>query len=156
MVVLLWCRVVANLPEEVHWLCDKVEPTATGRQPAVEDEATRADSTMHAIMLLSFSDQEANQLWLKGRIAQQLARCPTCVEEFYSLKRRFYQKLLPCVYHRSSLLSPPAAAAAAVFAAFAPGGAGGREGRAATNTSLLGSTAKKTWISSSPIWRTGT
>ena len=102
---MLSCRVVANLPEEVHWLCDKVEPTATGRQPAtVEDEATRADSTMHAIMLLSFSDQEANQLWLKRRIAQQLARCPTCVEEFYSLKRCFYQKLLPCVYHRSSRL----------------------------------------------------
>lgn len=105
LMVRVRCRVVANLPEEVHWLCDKVEPTATGRQPAnVEDEATRADSTMHAIMLLSFSDQEANQLWLKRRIAQQLARCPTCVEEFYSLKRCFYQKLLPCVYHRSSRL----------------------------------------------------
>lgn len=93
------CRVLANLPEEVHWLCKKVEPGPGGRQIIPDkDEATRIDSTMHAIMLLSFSDQEANQQWLKGRIGEQLARCPRCVEEFYSMKRRFYQKLLPCVH----------------------------------------------------------
>ncbi|KAF8540202.1 SEN1 N terminal-domain-containing protein [Trichophaea hybrida] len=89
-------QVVANLPEEVHWLCEKVEPGPGGRQTIPdEDAATRADSTMHSMMLLSFSDQEANQQWLKGRINEQLTRCARCVEEFYSLKRRFYQKLLP-------------------------------------------------------------
>ncbi|KAI5804900.1 SEN1 N terminal-domain-containing protein [Geopyxis carbonaria] len=89
-------RILANLPEEVHWLCDKIEKNADGRTASCEyDEASRANSTMHAMMILSFSDQESTQEWLKNGLETQLTRCPRCVEEFYSLKRRFYAKLLP-------------------------------------------------------------
>lgn len=92
------CRVIANLPEEVHWLCDTIEQDSKGRIVVCnEDTETRQDSTLFAVMLLSFSDQDANQAWLKTHIARQLARCPNCVREFYLLKRKFYQKLLPCV-----------------------------------------------------------
>lgn len=91
-------RVVANLPEEVHWLCEKIEQDPSGRQITCdEDMETRQECTLFAIMLLSFSDQEVNQEWLKRRIAEQLARCPKCVREFYVLKRKFYQRLLPYV-----------------------------------------------------------
>lgn len=89
------CRIVANLPEEVHWLCEKVEPGPGGKViECNEDEATRQESTLHALMLLSFVDQETNQIWLKERVAAQLARCAQCVAQFYSLKRKFYHQLL--------------------------------------------------------------
>jgi senataxin len=86
---------VANLPEEVHWLCDKIDPGPGGTVVQCEEtEATRQQSTLHALMLLSFADQEVNQLWLKSRVTAQLARCPRCVEQFYVLKRLFYHQLL--------------------------------------------------------------
>lgn len=89
-------RVVAGLPEEAHWLCDRVEPGPGGRIEAVEEDLeTRADSTIHAMLLLSFTDQEDSQEWLKRRIGDQLSRCSQCVEEFYACKSRFYQQLLP-------------------------------------------------------------
>jgi senataxin len=89
-------EIVANLPEEAHWLCDRIEPSPSGRQVIVEeDEELRADSTMHAMLLLSFTDQENSQAWVKGRIAEQLARCSRCVESFYALKRRLHKMLLP-------------------------------------------------------------
>lgn len=86
---------MANLPEEVHWLCEKIEP-GPGGKPVVcsEDEATRQESTLHALMLLSFVDQETNQQWLKGRVSVQLARCAKCAAQFYFLKRKFYHQLL--------------------------------------------------------------
>lgn len=88
-------RIVANLPEEVHWLCEKIEPGPGGKQvECSEDEATRQESTLHALMLLSFVDQETNQNWLKGRVSAQLARCAQCAAQFYFLKRRFYHQLL--------------------------------------------------------------
>ncbi|KAI5813275.1 AAA domain-containing protein, partial [Pyronema omphalodes] len=89
-------RVVVNLPEEVHWLCERIQTRPDGRKPSVEeDTATRISSTMHSLMLLSFEDQETNQQWLKGRIAEQLARCKYCVQQFYASKEGFYNKLLP-------------------------------------------------------------
>lgn len=89
------CSVVANLPEEVHWLCEKIEPGPGGKSVVCsEDEATRQESTLHALMLLSFVDQETNQQWLKGRVSVQLARCAKCVAQFYFLKRKFYHQLL--------------------------------------------------------------
>jgi len=91
-------RILATLAEEIHWMCDKVEPSANGRTIAPdEDEASRLNSTMHALMLLSFSGQEPNQEWLKSHIGTQLARCSRCVESFYTAKRMFYQRLLPYV-----------------------------------------------------------
>lgn len=86
---------MANLPEEVHWLCEKIEPGPGGRRvDCDEDEASRQEATLHALMLLSFVDQETNQNWLKGRVAAQLARCADCMAQFYCLKRKFYLQLL--------------------------------------------------------------
>lgn len=86
---------MANLPEEVHWLCDRIELGPGGKEVQCEEnEATRQQSTLHALMLLSFADQEVNQLWLKSRVKEQLARCSRCIEQFYVLKRVFYHQLL--------------------------------------------------------------
>lgn len=90
-----FCSVVANLPEEVHWLCEKIELGPGGKLVVCsEDEATRQESTLHALMLLSFVDQETNQQWLKERVSTQLARCAKCAAQFYFLKRKFYHQLL--------------------------------------------------------------
>ena len=98
-------RVVANLSDEVHWLCDTIEKDAAGKIAVCEDDVeTRQEATFCAVMLLSFSDQEVNQEWLKRRIAEQLARCSRCVREFYLQKKKCYQKLLPCVLLLGSLV----------------------------------------------------
>lgn len=97
-------RVVANLPEEVHWLCDTIDQDSAGRIIVCEDTVKdRQTATMHAIMLLSFTDQDVNTEWLKRKIEEQLARCPNCVREFYLSKKKFYQRLLPYVLQLRSL-----------------------------------------------------
>ncbi|PWW78380.1 hypothetical protein C7212DRAFT_351169 [Tuber magnatum] len=88
-------RLVHSLPEEVHWLCDKIERRDDGVEVKYEgDKSRRNRSVTHAMVLLSFADQEETQAWFTAALNVQLSRCPRCVEQFYVLKRGLYGELL--------------------------------------------------------------
>ncbi|CAZ80539.1 unnamed protein product [Tuber melanosporum] len=88
-------RLVHSLPEQVHWLCDKIEKRDDGVEVKYEgDKSRRNRSVTHAMVLLSFADQEATQAWFTAALNAQLSRCPRCVEQFYILKKGLYRELL--------------------------------------------------------------
>ncbi|CUS13858.1 unnamed protein product [Tuber aestivum] len=88
-------RLVNSLPEQVHWLCDKIEKRDDGAEVEYEgDGSHRNRSVTHAMVLLSFADQEATQAWFTAALNAQLSRCPRCVEQFYVLKKGLYRELL--------------------------------------------------------------
>jgi len=90
-----YSRLVHSLPEQVHWLCDKIEKRDDGVEVRYEgDKSRRNRSVTHAMVLLSFADQEETQAWFTAALNVQLSRCPRCVEQFYVLKKGLYKELL--------------------------------------------------------------
>ncbi|KAL7273605.1 DEAD-box type RNA helicase [Rhizina undulata] len=87
--------VIANLPDEVHWLCGKIENGSNGQPVKCDaDEATRVNSAIHSLMLFSYTGQEASQEWLTDKFKFHLLRCSRCVEQFYLFRKRLYLSLL--------------------------------------------------------------
>ena len=87
--ILMGSRTVANIPEEVHWICSNNDGVATEF-----DAETRINATRNALMLFSFTEeQQANQEWLNQHLTIQLTRCFTCIRNFYIQRNKLAQHL---------------------------------------------------------------
>ncbi|TGZ79287.1 hypothetical protein EX30DRAFT_115713 [Ascodesmis nigricans] len=80
---------VANIPEDIHWICPN-----NGGATTEFDAETRIRATRNALMLFSFTEeQQANQEWLNQHLTVQLSRCFDCVKNFYIQRVKLAQQL---------------------------------------------------------------
>lgn len=78
-----------NIPDEVHWLCDKIEPGSSGAQIHCSiGTLVRRARTIEALVLLACAAPHPDQNWVKLKLTVQLSRCPQCVKNYYTTKKR--------------------------------------------------------------------